>query len=191
MVGLLEDGTVKALGSSLSEKDRATVHAWNDIVAIAQHGTFVVGLQSDGSVVAAGEYPGLDDVNQWKDIVALSAYNDTFGLKRDGTVVAAGPCKFGGCKVEDWSDIIAIAAGAHHTIGLKRDGTVLSTGDNSYGQRNIEDWTDIVAVDASFYYTIGLKRDGTLVLAGDSSLGGTPTPVVSDMSGLLVPTSKK
>ena len=31
--------------------------------------------------------------------------------------------------MDDWNDIIAVAAGKLHTLGLKSDGTVLATGD--------------------------------------------------------------
>ena len=50
------------------------------------------GLKSDGTVVATGENSdGQCDVEEWEDIIAISASgNYTVGLKSDGTVVAAG-----------------------------------------------------------------------------------------------------
>ncbi|MBH5317850.1 hypothetical protein I6N90_08535 [Paenibacillus sp. GSMTC-2017] len=185
VVALLEDGTVKVLGTYLSEDELENVYTWKDIKAVEGRNEVVMGLKNDGTVVAEGDYRYRDEVTKWTDIVAISTFYSAFGLKRDGTVVAAGPCAVTRCKVEEWTDIIAIAAGENHTVGLRNDGTVISTGSNKYGQRNIEDWTDIVAIDASYYYTLGLKSDGSLVLAG-SYLDGTNLDV-TEFSGLMVP----
>lgn len=50
------------------------------------------------------------------------------GLKRYGTVVAAGWNEAGQGDVGNWTDIVSVSAGAYHTVGLKSDGTVLATG---------------------------------------------------------------
>jgi hypothetical protein len=62
------------------------------------------------------------------------------GLKSDGTVVAVGNNAYGQCDVEDWTDIVAIAAGKSHTVGLKSDGTVVAVGNNEYGQCDVDNW---------------------------------------------------
>jgi alpha-tubulin suppressor-like RCC1 family protein len=48
----------------------------------------------------------------------------TIGLKSEGTVAAVGWNKHDQCDVNDWSNIVAVAAGWCNTIGLKSDGTV-------------------------------------------------------------------
>lgn len=88
------------------------------------------------------------------------------GVKSDGTVLAVGSNDYGQCNVEDWTDIIAVAACSDRTIGLKADGTVVAAGRNEYGECDVEDWTDIVAIAAGFAHTAGLKRDGTVVAVG-------------------------
>ena len=87
---------------------------------------------------------------------------------RDGTVVAAGSNDKGQCNVQDWTDIIAVAAGFEYTVGLKSDGTVVATGSNPNGQCDVQDWTDIVTiyVGNTATDTIGVKSDGTIVGVG-------------------------
>jgi hypothetical protein len=52
----------------------------------------------------------------------------TVGLKRDGTVVAAGWNSSVCCEVSDWTDIVTIFAQDDYTIGVRRDGTILVAG---------------------------------------------------------------
>ena len=70
--------------------------------------------------------------------------------KSDGTVVAAGNSTYGQCDVSDWTDIVAISAGAY-TEGLKSDGAVVMAGDNGTDlfrypkdEIHVRDWTDIM-----------------------------------------------
>ena len=75
------------------------------------------------------------------------------------------------CKVGNWSNITAVAAGANHTVGLHADGTVVAVGDNQFGQCNVQSWTNIAAIAADYWNTIGLRTDGTVLLAGDNRFG--------------------
>ncbi len=136
----------------------------------------IVGLKSDGTVVAVGDNEcGQCNVSDWTDIVAISAGNSyTVGLKSDGTVVAVGDNYEGQCDVSDWTDIVAISAGENYepyTVGLKADGTVVAVGNNNYGQCNVSDWTDIVAISAGEKHTVGLKFDGRVVAVGINYYG--------------------
>ena len=70
--------------------------------------------------------------------------------------------------VNNWTDIVAIAAGNSHTVGLKSDGTVVAVGNNVNNQCNVSSWTDIVAVAAGSNHTIGLKSNRTAVTVSDS-----------------------
>ena len=100
-----------------------------------------------------------------KGVLAVGFYH-TVGLKKDGTVVAAGSNSDGQCNVSAWQGIQAIDCGAYHTVGLKADGTVIAVGRNVSGQCNVSDWQDIIAVACTDYDTIGLKSDGTVVATG-------------------------
>lgn len=100
-----------------------------------------------------------------KGVLSVGFYH-TVGLKKDGTVVAAGSNSDGQCNVAAWTDIQAIDCGAFHTVGLKGDGTVVAAGRNTSGQCNVSDWQDIVSIACTDYDTIGLRRDGTVVTTG-------------------------
>ena len=78
---------------------------------------------------------------------------------------------FGQWKVDDWENIIEVAAGYNHTVGLKSDGTVVAVGNNSSRQCNVGSWTDIIAIAAGNSHTVGLKRDGTVVACGWNNSG--------------------
>ena len=122
---------------------------------------------------------------------AIAANDATVGLKRDGTVVAVGKNNDGQCKVSDWRDIVAVAAGTSHTVGLKRDGTVVAVGSNEEhnqkytGQCEVSGWRDIVAVAAGGWHTVGLKRDGTVVAVGKNDDGRCEVSDWADIGGGL------
>ena len=145
----------------------------NDNPTVSADNYHTVGLESDGTVVAAGDnYSGQCDVSGWRDIVAVSAGQyHTVGLKSDGTVVAAGDNHDGRCDVSGWKDIVAVSAGQYHTVGLKSDGTVVAAGLNRDGQCDVSGWKDIVAVSAGAAHTVGLKSDGTVVAVGNNKYG--------------------
>ena len=149
---------------------------WDDVAVretISAGSYHMVGLKSDGTVVAVGQnYFGQRDVSEWTDIVAVAAGDDhTAGLKSDGTVAAVGYNEYGQCDVSEWTDIVAVAAGDDHTVGLKSDGTVVAVGANNVGQCNVFGWTDIVAISAGYDHTVGLKSDGTVVAVGANDVG--------------------
>ncbi len=98
-------------------------------------------------------------------------YVHTVGLKNDGTVVAVGYNEQGQCKVDQWTDIVAVSTGAGHTVGLRYDGTVVAVGYNAQGQCDVDAWTDIVSVSAGYYHTVGIKKNGTVIAVGRNSDG--------------------
>ena len=104
--GLMEDGTVKLIGLDKTVA-RCDVSEWNDIVAVAVGDYHVVGLKSDGTVVASGDNGyGQCDVSEWKDVVAIWSDNIvTIGLTEDGKILKAG--RFMGDKYEadTWTGI--------------------------------------------------------------------------------------
>lgn len=117
MIGLRADGTVAADGSykappysgpfiSTYELSDA-VSKWKRITAVAAGGNHAVGLETYGSVIAAGNNDyGQCDVTGWWNIRAVAAGdNFTLGLRADGTVVAAGDNEYGQCDVSGWRNI--------------------------------------------------------------------------------------
>ena len=114
---------------------------------LASLGDYVAAVQEDGTVKAVGhEEYGQSDTEQWRDVVAISAYYfHTLGLKADGTVYAAGDNENGECDVDGWSDIAMVVAANECSFGLKRDGTIIWAGKLDKQDKNeIEGWKDIV-----------------------------------------------
>lgn len=132
---------------------------WTDVVAISVGGSgdkyrgkgHIVGLTKDGRVVAVGDNNfGQCNVNEWKDIIAVSAGDyHTVALTKDGRVLTtqSKDCHFDGVdfsdsvdKIAKWEDIIAISAGYGYTLGLKSDGTVVAAGNKNEGQADVQEW---------------------------------------------------
>lgn len=105
------------------------VTAWTDITKLITYGKHIIGLKSDGTVVAAGDNTFKQcDVTEWIDISNIyTSRTHTVGLKTDGTVVAAGNNSYNQCDVSDWEDITSIVIGEYYTIGFVSDGTIVMT----------------------------------------------------------------
>ncbi len=153
---------------------------WTDIITLFGNDSFIVGLKSDGTVVAETDVQGFESIsgsaNGWKDIVTVSVGAESIvGLKSDGTVVAATKrSDFWSeykSKLSSWTDIVAISSGVFntHTVGLKSDGTVVTTYNKSWF--DVSDWKDIVAIDSGYSHIAGLRSDGTVVATGDNDYG--------------------
>ena len=142
-IGIKTDGTILTTNTDLAgEWD---VSGWTDIVAAdtAYWGAHIVGLRSDGTVVATGldNYHNKIQVSDWTDIVEVYTTDKyTIGLRSDGTVVGTGMNINGCLNVSGWTDIAAIRVWYGCTVGLKTDGTVVYAGQ---GHRDMQDWTDI------------------------------------------------
>lgn len=163
---------------------------WNDISEIylapptlisTMH---IVGLKENGKVVAngwSGTIPSGGEVNyndgggekckvdNWSDIKEVSVSTSrTVGLKKDGTVCAAGYADDEACRVQNWNNIVKVATGAYHTVGLCSDGTVIAVGEDGSEACDVSEWSDIVDIAVSKFHTLGLKKDGTVVAVGDN-----------------------
>lgn len=150
---------------------------------------YMVGLKSDGTVVAVGDnHNGQCNVEEWTDIIAIGCVNShqnfrTIGLTSGGTVIMSGkehPTQ--SYNFDQWSNIIAISCGTSHIAGLKSDGTVVATGGDYSGTCDVADWKDIVAIACGREYTIGVKSDGTVVAQGSNEYGRCN---VSDWSDIV------
>lgn len=153
-VGLKKDGTAVAAGTIYgytgSGENRTPIGddqeafreiaTWKNLVSVHARTQAVYGISSDGSIHAVGIQNSWA-WRDWTDIVSLTGTASLAGLKSDGTVVAedAVDGSFLQRDVEDWTDIVAIAAGDGHLVGLKSDGTVVAVGKNNYGQCDLEE----------------------------------------------------
>lgn len=124
IVGLKKDGTVVAVGDNTY--NQCEVGGWTGIIAIAAGEWHTIGLRYDGTVVSTRpdpqkffeenpdieefpiDYLGACDVDNWNEIVAISAGTGfSVGLKEDGSVVTAGYNDTDRCEeAAKWTDIM-------------------------------------------------------------------------------------
>ena len=124
-------------------------------------------MKSDGGVETAGftVRAGYEQyaARFWKDIRQLDAGTTHIaGVKKDGTVVAAGNSHEGQCEVGEWTNVKQIAAGSGITVALLEDGTIIST--DAERAEELAAATDVTAIACG---TLGesiyaLKEDGTV-----------------------------
>lgn len=90
IVGLTEEGTVIAEEAELDYIIN-TVEKWSGISMVAARGGTVIGLKTDGTVVAVctlGNDRGQCAVEEWRDIVAVDTNGRvTVGVRKDGSFV--------------------------------------------------------------------------------------------------------
>ena len=194
------NGSVKALQynqdsrtfeeSTFGKFGECNVQDWSSITAVAAGTRHVVGLRSNGTVLAVGNnHAGECDVQAWTNITAIAAgYERTVGLCADGTVKAAGNKLYGACNVQDWFGVTAIASGGGHTVGLRANGTVKAVGDNRDGQCNVQGWSGITAVAASANHTVGLRSNGTVLAVGRNDYGLCDTQDWTDIIAIATGT---
>ena len=193
-----EDGTVQfeALNRSTAGVYEE-ISSWENVKSIGYGQNFIIALLDNGTLKASVSSKGLGTdygqckIEDWEEIEQIAVgLEHTVGLRRDGTVVAAGNNEFGQCDVGDWKSIVMIAAGAYHTVGLKADGNVVATGQNprdSGGYNdpcNVGNWTDITKITAGYGFTAGLSSDGTVSLTKIEAQGYYPYGRPSGWTGV-------
>lgn len=140
---------------------------WHDLVSLAGSESHVVGLKSDGTVVAQG----LNDTNEcevsaWRNITDVAAgYGFTAGLTEYGLVAFTGQATTSARVCRTWRDVIAIDACGNHVIGLRMDGTAYSTAADMFeGCTEVLSWSHLIDVAAGEgSRAAGLLLDGTVV----------------------------
>ncbi len=179
VVALKNNGTVVATGHN--GDGQCNVEDWKDIVDIDAGWRFTVGLTQDGELLFTGKIPDdmekgyLNTKDKWKDVVKIAAsggdpiHDDrgkghVVGLTSNGHVIAIGDNSKGQCNIEDWENIIAIAAGDWYTVALTDEGKVLITGENEKGskyieQEKIDNWEKIQEIAAGYGQTLVVKND--------------------------------
>lgn len=182
--GLKSDGTIITTSKNLNNEIEKADSPWQnaDIVAISVGNSYIVGLDSDGTLKSAGHDAGdgQREVNDWANIVAIAmGWRHTVGLNSTGNVLITGygsSRQFNQMQLnkEDWSNIIAIAAGGGddvgdgHTVGLRKDGRVVAVGDNEFNQCEVGLWENIIAIAAGDWFTMGLDKDGQIFITKPS-----------------------
>ncbi len=108
IVAFKKDGTVVAAGDNTF--GQCNVSDWTGIAAISAGDYHIVGVKSDGTVLATQTgnrfKKSINEISTWQNIVAVSAgYGFTPGLRSDGTVSAVGLENEGQCDVDSWLNI--------------------------------------------------------------------------------------
>lgn len=119
---------------------------FTEIEKIVSSYDMIVGLKSDGTVIAYHHMWKNVDVAPWTDIkdVGIDDKGNIFGVKSDGSVVVScfylGSFKESDIDVTSWNDIVAISAGKNHVVAMREDGKIFAAGDNTYGQCDVSGW---------------------------------------------------
>lgn len=148
------------------------VSGWTDLISVVASEIFkygmgdeahVVGLRSDGTVVATGDNShGECQVQDWTDIAAVFADTDyTVGLKKDGTLVYTPYAYWveDYLKTNDPGEIASISCNAGAVGVLRKDGTVWLW-DEAMNEAFAV--TDVVQLDVRPGRVIALRSDGTV-----------------------------
>ena len=159
---------------------RPQEHQVDLVAAGIYHSVYV---RSDGKVVGVGRGDqGRLDLEDWTDIVAVSAGGHTVGLRSNGQVLATGPNEHGQCNVSGWKDIVDICAGYLNTIGLDGSGKVLVVGNNGFGQLKMNGREGIVDVAAGDSTVYALTNKGRVYAEGNDMFGQCR---VEDWTGIV------
>lgn len=141
---------------------------WDHIADISVGVRHVLGLKTDGTVVADSafyieEKDAACEVSEWTDIKAIGAGDGfSLGLKTDGTVVSAGAIS---PPASAMTNIKEIYVDGFFAAGLKNDGTVVVFSEgSSTANCDVSAWTDIKKIAYVDYCGIAaLKENGTVV----------------------------
>ncbi|HWP21240.1 MAG TPA: protein kinase [Candidatus Cryosericum sp.] len=141
IVAINTDGTMDSAG--MNNVNQCAVSGFSDVIDAATGCQCTYILHANGTVDVIGGNPDLDfgqkEAADWTDIIAIEC-GDRFviGLKRDGTVVAAGDNEYGQKNVRTWTNIVAICAGTRNSYAMDANGLLYSTEYDSGGQKEID-----------------------------------------------------
>lgn len=134
----------------------------------------VLGLKSDGTVVASGFKNlygecNVDGIDGYENIIEEK--NDVYGIKKDGSRVFLGLKEFYDyndyANKPGWENIVVVSAGDAFSVGVRSDGMVEVIGAS---MPDVSGWNNVIDFSgrsSEMGYCIGLRGDGTI--AGDNN----------------------
>lgn len=126
--------------STKYEKMKHDISSWRDIVDISASSDHVLGLKSDGTVVATAEdkEDSVCSVQTWKNIIMIAAGDGhSVGLDANGKVWACGANGWGQINVSSWHDIVYITAGGWNTLAIDQNGNYYFCGKIDVKKSNV------------------------------------------------------
>lgn len=176
-IWITEDGKIKTAGRNLDKKlGLCDFGGWSDMIAISAGSYHVVGLKSDGTVLATGDnQKGQCNVEKWREIIAVSAgFQHTLGLKADGTVIATGDNSKEQCNAAKWIDIKKIHAAGNRSYAINTSGKVFAEGELESADNTIINTSDVTSLGMQSGVRVAVKKDDTVIAAGTVLWLGTP-----------------
>lgn len=130
--------------------------------------TTVVYIDNYSRVIGSGSNTNgeLSNLTSSGAIKVCEGEGFTIILNDDGSVSHAGLISKYANSVDDWKNIVDIAAGSAHVIGVDSNGRVSCVGDDSFGACDINGTRNISKVYATKNGSILVDRDGALTFSG-------------------------
>ena len=172
VIGILKHGNIVSIGPD-KKKHLNDASKWRNIIAVSAKLNHIVGLKTDGTVVAAGNNSyGQLNVSGWYDIIAISTSDKkTIGLKADGSIVSTGDNKIN----ENLRDIAAI----YGQFCVRNDGLLVGFPDDISFERGelidiISKWDSLVNLSYGTGIIAGVHMNGTvsIVYSGERNNPG-------------------
>lgn len=155
---VIKDGKVKTTGRAVSFPELPEILNAKQIDASG----FIAVIDETGKVHTNSVDNA--EISKWEGLKKVTVgYDFIIGLKKDGTLVAAGGKEYGQTLVSKAKNVKTISAGAYHYVGITKSGEIFYGGSNENGECNVKDWTDIADIECGPYATVGLKKNGTVV----------------------------
>lgn len=134
-LGLTEDGQIVYAGKM--DVDVDDLASWTNVKKLINGQTQVFALtkQATAYCTASSAYNICQQTETWKDIISIkTAGNHAIALTVNGRLYASGDDSSNQGMVDEFKNIIAIAAGPEYTVTLNRNEEVIGTGENRYDQ---------------------------------------------------------
>lgn len=193
--GIKTDGRV-LFYSDASIEGLQRVKKWKNIASISAGFRHVLGLRTDGTVVAAGDNTyGQCNVSSWNEVVAVKAdHHISLGIIANGNILVAGRGINEHTNLKQFNNIIDAIIFCDYTgiydpfqftiIGLRRDGTIVTYGINNYEYNGLENWHGIKYIAPLW---VGSVHPIIAGIKEDSVIYAVPRSQQYDWNGFLAP----
>ena len=168
LVGIRANGSI-IQHNPTGENPVPEIDSWTNMRSLASGNAHIVGLRSDGTVVAAGDNSyGQCNVSNWTDVVSIDCGTYfTVGLKADGTVLHTGAAPYGIDNVKNWVDIVQLEAAGERVLGRTIYGSAVALGDPNNEMCQVPSKCDIKDIYLDTERAVYLHSDGKIEIKGN------------------------